>query len=195
LSGYAYTYIHDSDDNQVPDKQETIYYKDVVPNKPSTIKASLPKGAYYIRVTQYDKIRNSKYNLKFNVKNINSLDNDPGNSMNNNVYDIGEINKRWNVQDIVGMTDKDDFYRFDLSKPKNVSITVSDTVEWLKAYLIHDKNANGELGRDEIIKSIDVNPKKAGDIKATLSIGRYFIRVSPYDKIRNSKYTLKLFAK
>jgi len=187
--------IHDSDENLESGKDETIFLKDVAPNKIAEIKASLPKGTYYIQVGQYDGKRNSKYILKLSAKDIATLSPDPGNSMSESVHEIGVLEKHWEVSDIVGMTDQDDYFKFTLQQPKDITVTASGTVEWLRAYLIHDTDENLEVGKNEIIYQKDIGPNKAVDIKATLPIGSYFIRIAQYDKIRNSKYRLKISAK
>jgi len=103
--------------------------------KVAVIKASLPIGKYYVRVAQYDKIRNSGYKMKISAKGINTLSKDPGNTMDGDVYDIIDSENLWRASDIVGMTDPEDYYRFKLSQPKDVSIVVTGTVEWLRVYL------------------------------------------------------------
>jgi hypothetical protein len=75
-------------------------------------------------------------------------------------------------------SDQNDFYRFDLSKPTNVSLTTSGVPgEDLSLSLIHDANNNGIIDSGDVIVTSDAPNSPAESITRLLSSGRYFARV------------------
>ncbi|MEG5065664.1 S8 family peptidase [Microcoleus sp. B3-A4] len=117
---------------------------------------------------------------------------DPDNSLAT-ARNIGVAdNNRLTFNDIVGVDDNEDYYRFTINNNSDVSLRI-DVVNGAGIELIQDKNRNGEADYDELLGSDYASPGASGEINFfNLTPGDYYVAVYSYFDYKN--YNLNLAA-
>jgi hypothetical protein len=146
-----------------------------------SINATLNAGDYFVRVFPNGSA-NTNYNLSLTAT-ASPVDT-AGNSLTN-ARNLGVLNNTQTINDFVGTTDTDDYYRFSLSNNSNFNLTLAGLSADADLQLL-DRNGN-------IIKSSLNGGTTAELIDATLNAGDYFVRVFPYGRI-DTNYSLNLTA-
>jgi uncharacterized protein (DUF2141 family) len=95
--------------------------------------------------------------------------------------------------DWVGISDKQDFYSFNLSNRSSLNLTVDTLTADANVQLIQDKNNNGVIDSGETIKTSARTGTSAESIVTNLNAGRYFIRVYNSGNAETN-YNLRVFA-
>ena len=96
--------------------------------------------------------------------------------------------------DFVGNVDSIDYYRFTLTNPSGLTLSLSGLSADADLELSQDKNGDGEIASDEIIQVSELtdNHNETIDVSA-LSAGNYFVKVSQYEG--DTTYNLSLTPK
>jgi hypothetical protein len=90
------------------------------------------------------------------------------------------ISSPGNLVDWVGDSDKNDFYRFNVTSRGTVGLTLSSFFGDADLRLIQDRNNNGAIEAGEILASSSLGGTQVDRISRTLDVGTYFIAVDRY---------------
>jgi len=177
--------IRDFNNNDVVDSGETVFGR--VTSSESSRDRDLPAGTYFIRVeTGFS----SNYTLNLTNTLVGTLTVDPGNVMSQ-ALDIGFLNGNRTFADYVDLNDNldsEDFYRFTLDRPTDVSLTLSGVTSTVGINLIQDLNNNDVFEPNESIANRST--VGATSINETLQPGTYFVRLA---SSLGSNYILNFF--
>jgi uncharacterized repeat protein (TIGR01451 family) len=96
-------------------------------------------------------------------------------------FDLGTLTTS-TQNDFVGNVDPIDYYRFTLTNPSGLTLSLSGLSADADLELSQDKNGDGEISSDEIIQVSELteNQDETIDINA-LAAGNYFVKVSQYE--------------
>lgn len=101
---------------------------------------------------------------------------DPGNTLRT-AFRVGSLSDR-TFNDFVGDSDPEDFYRFRLTTPKDLSLALDGLSANVDVYLIRDANSNRALDPGEIIASSENGGTLAESINlSNLAAGVYYVQV------------------
>jgi Ca2+-binding RTX toxin-like protein len=164
----------------------------------ATISALLGAGTYFARVSTSSQENNTNYSLSLSA--TATPPNTPVNPGNNlaTALNIGNLSSPRILKDFVGIFDRYDVYRFNLTQTSNLSLNLGGLSDYTKVELISDLNGNGQL--DETWSSdenLNENYGYSGDdatINTLLGAGTYFARVSTPYQDDNTIYSLSLSA-
>jgi Bacterial pre-peptidase C-terminal domain len=120
-----------------------------------------------------------------------TLNGDPGNSMSG-AFNLDFLTTNRTYTNFVGISDKTDFYRFNLNVTRNIGISVNGVTEAIDLELIQDTNGNGIYDDSDIDFYTSGSNNFPASMSKTLGAGTYFIRVEPYFSNGNTNYTLNL---
>ncbi|MGB7271857.1 MAG: hypothetical protein WBC69_01085 [Geitlerinemataceae cyanobacterium] len=155
-------------------------------------------GTYFIRVGSSDSSLVSEtadYTLTLTNTPVGTLTIDPGNQLSQ-ALDIGILNGHRTFSEYVGnrTLDTDDFYRFTLDRPTDVSLTLSEvrsgSLTWI--YLIQDLNNNNVVEGNEEIAGRQASQGNPASINQALQPGTYFVRIDETTNLGRN-YTLNFF--
>ena len=197
LSSYATVeLILDKNGNGNVDSSESINYNSGSSNGIASISSPLGAGTYFIRVyvpSYYS--TNTNYTLNVSATAIQpTTPRDPGNTLNT-ALDIGTLNGNTSFSDFVGSVDRDDYYRFTLTSPRNFNLSLSGLSATTEVDLIQDKNGNGQVDYNDSLDSKYGYSNSDASMGQFLTAGTYFVRVQAYSYSNpNSVYTLSLSA-
>jgi RTX calcium-binding nonapeptide repeat (4 copies) len=119
---------------------------------------------------------------------------DPGNNLNS-ALDVGNLSDLQTFNDAVNASDRDDFYKFNLTQTSNFNLNMSGLTDNASVYLIADLNQNGVVDRNETLEEDTYNTStNDGVIKYDLGAGNYFAWITTPNTDDNTNYTLKLSA-
>ena len=120
---------------------------------------------------------------------------DPGNTRST-AYIIDALNGEQSFrQNVNGSTDRNDYYRFTLSEPREFNLTLSDLSGDADVDLIEDINNNGRVDYNDYTYSSSRGGTAEESISLPLEAGTYYIRVYPYYTTSgNINYTLTVSA-
>lgn len=161
--------------------------------KDRTMTAPLSPGIFYIRVFAHNVAINSPYTLRVSATPIKDrLEADPmDNAME--AHDLGTLASVIRISDLVGAFDEMDIYRFTMTNPGNITVTLSDLVDNLSARLIHDKDGDAIMSPAEILDTLSrMSGTAARSLKVSIQPGTYFVQVYPANKTHTSTYTLRI---
>ncbi|MGD1715696.1 PPC domain-containing protein, partial [Dapis sp. BLCC M172] len=144
-----------------------------------SITRNLGTGNYVARVYRHG-TANTNYNLQLEADQAGP----PGPHRN-----IGTLHGRRNFQDFVGSTDRNDDYRFSLSEPNRVNLTLNGLTQDADLRL-YRRNANGSLTS---IASSTRGGTATDSITRNLGTGNYVARVNRFGGA-NTNYNLRLEA-
>jgi len=119
---------------------------------------------------------------------------DPGNSLSTARNVVGVEKGSLTLTEWVGISDPNDFYRFEINTKSNFSLRLEGLKADADVYLIQDKNSNGVVDSVEYI-SYSANVGTTPDVinKSNLAPGTYYVQVASW--LGNStNYNLTLSA-
>ncbi|MBD2228711.1 C2 family cysteine protease [Calothrix anomala] len=93
---------------------------------------------------------------------------------------------------LVGLSDPNDFYRFNLSSRSSFSLSLDKLLADANVQIIRDYNLNGVVDTGEIITGCYTTGTAPESLKTSLESGTYFIRV--YSAKGDTKYNLSVSA-
>jgi hypothetical protein len=146
-----------------------------------SITRTLNAGTYYIQVYPFSGSTN--YNLTVAATAVTSADG-AGNTLTT-ARNIGILTGSRSFQDFVGVSDTNDYYRFNLTQNSNFSLTLSGLSADADVQLL---NSSGQ-----VIDSSVAGGSASELIARSLGIGTYYVRVYPYLSA-NTNYQLVLTA-
>lgn len=115
---------------------------------------------------------------------------------------LGNLSNIQTINDFVGTSDTNDFYRISISNPSTLNLNLSRLSADAKVQLIQDFNNNGVVDPKEVLalsqEGITYFPiypgQKAQSLNLPLLAGTYYVRVFPGVPGANANYTLSLSA-
>jgi serine protease len=147
-------------------------------NISESISRVLSAGTYYVLAQSFAG-SSTAYNFSINASGVAV---DPG-SDRSSARDLGNLSRRtWTMNDAVGTSDQNDFYRFDLSENGNFHLTLSGLGSDIDVALC-DRQGN-------LITSSVNGGSRSEAIDRLLDAGSYYIRVYPYSG--SSNYNLRV---
>ena len=142
----------------------------------------LTAGTYYVQVYPY--IGNTNYSLSLSATAL-AIPDLAGNTPAT-ARDLGTLSSiTRTVQDFVGTTDTNDYYRFNLSATSNFSLALNGLTSDADVQLL---NSTGSV----VIQGSYLEGSLSESITRTLSAGTYYIRVFPFNGATN--YNLSVVA-
>jgi uncharacterized repeat protein (TIGR01451 family) len=181
----------DTNNDGVIDFDETIAVSDAEGNESEVININgLAVGDYYVWLSPSS--GNTNYNLNLSAT-PSVIPTDKAGSTLATAFNLGTLaNSTQN--DFVGNVDSIDYYRFTLTNPSGLTLSLSGLSADADLELSQDKNGDSEISSDEIIQVSELteNQDESIDISA-LSAGNYFVKVSQYEG--DTTYDLSLTPK
>lgn len=119
---------------------------------------------------------------------------DPGNSFNT-ALNVGILGSLKTFQNFVGTTDRDDYYRFNLTQTSNFNLKLSGLSDSANVELFADIDGDGQIESNEVLR--DSSNSWAYDESINISFlgaGTYFVRVLSSNEYDNTNYKLELSA-
>ncbi|MGB3786540.1 MAG: S8 family serine peptidase [Phormidesmis sp.] len=150
-----------------------------------SISQVLDAGNYFVRVFSTGQKVSTDYKLALSANDLSPSRPDRAGNSHNTARDLGVLWKPRQVNDFVGRNDKNDFYRFKLTRESEFSLSLTGLTANADVRLMNS--------RGEVIKTSTRNGKTAENIKRTLAAGSYFINVLPYVQSETA-YKLRLSA-
>jgi len=120
-----------------------------------------------------------------------SLSTDPSN-VSLTAYDLGSLVAKATLKDFVGTADRDDYYRFRLDTPTNVSLTLGDLTDSATIKLFADTNNNDQADSGEEIASVNGSANNPAVINKTLGAGSYLVDILTGTPSANTLYSFGL---
>lgn len=161
---------------------------------PATINKTLSQGNCFIDVVTGSPTSNTSYSLNFAGTGIaTNTPSDPGDS-SGNALNIGTLSGSRNYQDFVGVTDRDDWYKFALGNVSNFNLSLGGTSDLTVANLYADSNNNGAIDPGEFIGSASASSGGLGTIGRTLGSGNYFVDILAGTPTASTSYSLTMTA-
>ncbi|BAY20915.1 hypothetical protein NIES2100_06590 [Calothrix sp. NIES-2100] len=114
-----------------------------------------------------------------------------GNTLNT-AFDLNLNSNSQTLKDWVGLSDTNDFYRFNLSSRSSFSLSLDNLLADVNVRLIRDYNLNSVVDTGEIITGCYTTGTAAESIKTSLDSGTYFIQV--YSVNGSTNYNLGVSA-
>ncbi|MEM8501543.1 MAG: S8 family serine peptidase [Cyanobacteria bacterium P01_D01_bin.1] len=153
--------------------------------KSERIKRTLDAGDYFVQVFPSAKSVNTDYRLTLSEAAVGSSKPDKAGNIRDAARNFGVINGSSRIKDFVGRNDRNDFYRFSLSKESEFKLLLTELAENADVRLLN--------GRGRIIEASTAKGIDAESIERTLAAGDYFIEVLSY-KQSDTAYKLHLSA-
>ncbi len=179
--------IQDANNNGTVDAGEILGSSTASGISQEQINRELPQGTYIINVSQFR--GNSNYNFTLFTEPLATTPDTAGNSLSA-ARNSGRLVTTTNFNEFVGDLDPNDFYRFELAKPANVRVSLSDLDADADLRLIQDVNGNGTLEENEIIReSLDAGTTDES-VTSNLETGAYFVQVAQGSG--NTNYNLSI---
>ena len=146
------------------------------------ITQKLEAGDYFIEVRPYWNGHITPYSLTVTPGAIivPTTPQDPGSTLAA-ALDIGLLTTAANsYQDMYGVRDQSDYYRFRIDQPREVQIALADRGEggWMR--LITDLDADGVVDSGEQLRDVGSSSSTNVNLTQKLEAGDYFIEVRPY---------------
>lgn len=140
-----------------------------------SIRRTLAPGTYYARVYPFGTAA-TDYRLQLNVDGA-------GNSLAT-AQNLGSISTLTTLNDFVGQSDTNDFYRFDLAQSRDINLSLSNLAADADLQLL---NSAGQ-----VLASSVRSGSSSESISRSLAAGRYYARVYPFGTTTNTSYRLQL---
>lgn len=162
--------------------------EDLEGNEPGAISVNgLATGTYYVWLSRSS--GNTNYNLNLSAT-PSVIPPDKAGSTLTTAFDLGTLAS--SIQsDFVGNVDPIDYYRFTLTNPSGVTLNLSGLSADADLEFSRDKNGDGEISFDEVIRVSETTDNQDENINITaLPAGAYFVKVFQYDG--DTTYNLSL---
>lgn len=150
----------------------------------------LQPGTYFVAVQQYE--GNTNFNLSLVATPFTPPSDTAGNSLAT-ARNLGSISETQTASEFVGDTDKDDFYRINLTTSSLLNVSLDGLSADADLFVIQDSNNNGVVEDSEILAASEFannNPENIIDLP--LAEGDYFIEVKQFEG--DTLYNLSLSA-
>jgi Ca2+-binding RTX toxin-like protein len=117
---------------------------------------------------------------------------DPGNSFNT-ALNVGILGSLRTFQNFVGTSDRDDYYRFNLTQTSNFNLKLSGLSDDAAVELFADIDGDGQIESNEMLRYSNAYGTGDESINTLIGAGTYLVRVvtGEYD---NTNYRLELSA-
>lgn len=155
----------------------------------SSLSATVNPGTYFVRVIP-DGGADTRYELGLTV---NSLIADGAGNTLATARNLGTLSSPVTLQDFVGTSDTNDYYRFTLTGNTNFNLLMNGLTADADVQLIRDSNGNGVVEPSEVLQISELPSTSPESISLTLGAGTYYIRVYPFGNA-NTFYNLNLTA-
>ncbi|MBP0002819.1 MAG: S8 family serine peptidase [Cyanobacteria bacterium SBC] len=130
----------------------------------------LEAGTYIVRVVQYE--GSTDYELVLSDTPL-----DPAGNSFDEAFNLGTLSTPQNLTGFLNESDRDDYYRFDLTQETDVSLSLKTFHGNANLELIRDENGNGTLDNGESLSASENRGNYDDAIEMTLTAGTYFVRV------------------
>ncbi|NJK38980.1 MAG: DUF4347 domain-containing protein [Oscillatoriales cyanobacterium SM2_3_0] len=132
------------------------------------------------------------------LQNYSGLFVDPGSNFLT-AQNIGVLGATQNFSEVVGTTDRNDYYKFTLNQISAVNLNLTGLEEPAQLQIVTDLNGDGILGSGEDIEYDNISDFSSSIADRSisgkvLSPGTYAIRVYTYDSDQNTSYDLSASA-
>ncbi|MEB3180952.1 MAG: PPC domain-containing protein [Nostocaceae cyanobacterium] len=183
--------IYDINGNGEYDEySEQVYYSNNSGDE--LISQTLGAGTYLARVYTYSSSSNTNYTLGVSATpNLPTTPRDPGNTLGE-ALDIGILTGARIFRDFVGVTDRNDYYRFTLLSNRNFSLSLTGLTDDADVELIQDIDNDGRVDYNEVLRYSYNSGSNNESINTLLAAGTYYIRVYSDYYSDNTSYTLSL---
>jgi Ca2+-binding RTX toxin-like protein len=118
---------------------------------------------------------------------------DPGNSFNT-ALNVGILGSLRTFQNFVGTTDRDDYYRFNLTQTSNFNLKLSGLSDRAQVDLFADLDGDGQIESNEVLRSSYWDAEDKNINVSFLGAGTYFVKVFTPFEDNNTNYKLELSA-
>ncbi|NEO56347.1 MAG: hypothetical protein F6K54_26645 [Okeania sp. SIO3B5] len=181
--------IKDFNNNGVIDDGDVLSGRFVSANSSNSIGREIEAGTYFVRVFPNSSSGNTSYGLTFNfsLKPNNVIDN-PDDTILTILGELGTEQR--NFRDFVGVTDRNDYYRFTLPDNGEIDISLGSVTQDAFFQLIKDFNNNGVTNDGDILSGRFVSANSSNSISRTIETGTYLVRVFPNSSSGNTNYEL-----
>ncbi|GET42298.1 hypothetical protein [Microseira wollei] len=157
------------------------------------INRTLGAGSYYVDVVTGSSFP-TVYQLDLNATPSPTTNpTDPGNTPNN-ALNLGTLSGTRVLQDFVGSTDRNDFYRFVLGNISNLNLSLTSVSEPVLANIFADRNNNNAIEPSEYVANVYAGAGSINAITQNLGPGTYFVDVIPGNQFSNTNYIMSLSA-
>ena len=143
-----------------------------------SIVQSLAAGTYFIRVYPFNSA-NTSYQLTVSATGTTPSPNDPGNSLGTAESQSSPVFLR---SQQVSSSDRDDFYRFNVSQSGIFTANLSGLSGDADVRLVRDANSNGSIDQNEVLAWQWERGSGSESIRRFLSAGTYFLQVNSYNR-------------
>ena len=151
---------------------------------------SLAKGTYWTSVYTYRNYHNTAYTLDASARSTAAAGPvDPGNRPDETAFDLGALGTK-QVSDVVGVNDRNDYYKFTISQPTEVTLQLLDLTDDADLELAIDIDGNGQISSNELLASARFSDNRDRTIQQALASGTYFARVYTDSTNDNTAYSL-----
>lgn len=176
--------VQDRNQNEIADSGEVLNIR-----ASSLSLSGLPAGSYFARIHIVNS-GSEKYNLVLNATPGVNLGLEPNDTLNQAI-EIGSLAGQRAFSNSVGTTDKNDYYRFNLSEMSTLDLSLSGLAANADVQIIRDVNHNGVVDSGEVVASSTLKGTASELIQRQgLDVGAYFVRVNGIEG--NTNYTLTL---
>ncbi len=152
---------------------------------------TLGAGNYYVDVVTGSS-NSTVYQLDLNATASPTTNpTDPGNTANA-ALNLGTLSGTRIVQDFVGTTDRNDFYRFVLGNISNLNLSLTSLSEPVVANIFADRNNNGAIEGGEYVANVYAGSGSINAITQNLAPGTYFVDVIQGEQFSNTNYIMSL---
>lgn len=160
-------------------------------NNFSTISGTLLPGTYFVEINRESNFYN--YQLSLWATQANPAVDNAGNSLAQ-ARDLGVLNETQTFNDVLGLSDLNDFYRFSLNTPQEISLLLNGGDRNVNLSLIEDLNGNGvdEAKLDEQLNSVTSLNTPLKEIRQFLPPGTYFVKVEYGNTVGDADYNLRV---
>ncbi|MCT7982718.1 S8 family serine peptidase [Laspinema sp. A4] len=176
LSGNAQlSLIEDINVNGVIDPDEVIVSSESQGASQEKIERILNPGTYFVRANTIQ--GDSTYNLWLEAK-VPELFPNGGGSNVAEAFNFGLLDRVQRTSGIIGTENPNDFYQFQLDRPKTISLFVDGLSDNADLYLVQDRNFNQVIEPEEVVALSTQKGSTLEQIHLTLDPGNYQILVS-----------------
>ena len=183
--------VRDLNANGILDMGEEIIFSDNLGSEDEAINVIIAPGEYFVEAISF--LGASEYNLSFSAAPGGAI---PPDGAGNDLATATTLDLLTGipttVRDPIGAFDPNDFYRFTVTAPANVSLLLDSFTADTDLQLIRDFNNNGLVEEDDILVFSDELGLEPERIEIMLDPGEYFANVIPF--AGDTQYSLTLTA-
>jgi hypothetical protein len=178
--------IQDLNGNNLADANEILRASGSLNKSPEAFSQPLTAGTYYVRVIP-GASGNTNYSLSLSSTGVSSTDDSLATARSIVLSPEASYLTEW-----VGSTDNRDFYQFVLPTASSVDILMDNLSANATLQIIQDRNGNGLVDSNEILKTSNEAGLEAESIQLSLATSTYFIQV--LQSSGDTHYSLRMTA-